>query len=58
MVIRFVIEGVRTVGPLSNSIDVGTTLLDSSSQEQPDLFALQDLPDPAFARFETKAIKL
>lgn len=58
MVIRFVIEGVRTVDPLSNSIDVGTVLPDSSSQEQPDLSVPQGLPDPAFAKFETKAIKL
>lgn len=59
MVIRFVIEGVRTVDPLSDSIDIGTVLPDSSSQqEQPDMFAPQGLPDPAFAKFETKAIKL
>ncbi|KAF9544688.1 Chitinase 1 [Mortierella hygrophila] len=58
MVVRFVIEGVRTVDPLSNSIDVGTVMPESSSQEQPDLFAPQGLPDPAFARFETKAIRL
>ncbi|KAF9154656.1 hypothetical protein BG015_000341, partial [Linnemannia schmuckeri] len=58
MVIRFVIEGVRTVDPLGKGIDVGTTLPDSNNQKQPDLFAPHDLPDPAFARFETKAIKL
>ncbi|KAF8947133.1 Chitinase 1 [Haplosporangium gracile] len=58
MVVRFVIEGIKTANPLGNGIDVGTVLPDSNNQEQPDLFALHGLPDPALARFETKAVKL
>jgi hypothetical protein len=61
MVVRFVIEGVRTVvDPLSDITNPDTVSPDSEpSQEQPaaDMFAPQGLPDPAFAKFETKAIK-
>ncbi|KAF9100263.1 Chitinase 1 [Mortierella sp. AD031] len=56
MVVRFVIEGVRTVDPLSNPVGAGNILPDS--YQEPDIFAPQGLPDPAFAKFETKAVKL
>ncbi|KAG0212373.1 Chitinase 1 [Mortierella sp. NVP41] len=56
MVVQFVIEGVRTVDPLSNPVGAGNILPDS--YQEPDIFAPQGLPDPAFAKFETKAVKL
>ncbi|KAG0297442.1 Chitinase 1 [Linnemannia gamsii] len=62
MVIRFVMEGVRTaVDPLANTVNPNTVSPDSeSSQEQRavDLLAPVGLPDPAFAKFETKAVRL
>ncbi|KAG0277260.1 Chitinase 1 [Linnemannia exigua] len=54
MVIRFVIEGVRTLDPLSGV--VGT--ISPDSLQDPDTSAPQSLPDPAFAKFEHKAVKL
>ncbi|KAK3832380.1 MAG: glycoside hydrolase superfamily [Linnemannia gamsii] len=55
MVIRFVIEGVRTTDPLSDGL-VGTVSPDSL--QDPDMSASHGLPDPAFAKFEHKAVKL
>ncbi|KAG0380998.1 Chitinase 1 [Mortierella sp. AD032] len=55
MVIRFVIEGVRTTDPLSDGL-VGTVSPDSL--QDPDMSAPHGLPDPAFAKFEHKAVKL
>ncbi|KAF9932885.1 Chitinase 1 [Linnemannia zychae] len=51
MVIRFVVEGVQTI----DSWEPGTN--SPSTYQEPDLFAPHGLPDPAFAKFETKTIK-
>lgn len=62
MVIRFVMEGVRTaVDPLTNIVNPNDVSPDSeSSQEQPaaDPLVSLGLPDPAFAKFETRAVRL
>ncbi|KAF9129255.1 Chitinase 1 [Mortierella sp. 14UC] len=57
MVVRFVIEGVRTADSLGGAVGSGTVSPDSV-QQGPDLSAPQGLPDPAYAKFEHKAVKL